>query len=129
MEKQFIINPFVGVGIIVFNSKRDFVRKQLGEYSEFRKSKFSKNTTDNFGTFHVFYSQKNTVDAVEFFPGSNVIYKGHKMFDLDREALISLYNDDKMVQEEDSINFISYGVEVVIEEERITSIFVHKAGY
>ena len=114
MINKFEIFPFVGVGCIEFDSTRDDNRKKLGKYTEFRKSRFSKNTTDNYGDFHIYYSVDNKVDAIEFFHGAHVLFKDSNIFNLNKEELISLFNDKKMVIEDDTINFESFGVEVVL---------------
>lgn len=129
MDRKFVITPLVKVGNIGFNETRDIVRNRLGEYTEFRKTKFSKNTTDNFGSFHVYYSPENTVDAVEFFYGSIVLFKNKDLFNLNTEELVSLFGENNLEKEENSLVFSSYGVEIVIEENRASSILVHKEGY
>ena len=58
-----------------------------------------------------------------------MLFKNTNIFNLNKEEIISLFNDEKMVIEDDTINFESYGVEVVLEEGVITSIMVHKKGY
>ena len=80
MINKFEITPFVGVGCVEFDSNRDDNRKKLGKYTEFRKSRFSKNTTDNYGDFHVYYSVDNKVDAIEFFHGTQVFFKNSNIF-------------------------------------------------
>ncbi|WP_139355512.1 hypothetical protein [Oribacterium sp. C9] len=39
------------------------------KWTEFKKTKYSKNTTDNYGKFHVYYTPDNLVEAVEIFEG------------------------------------------------------------
>lgn len=129
MNKKYEIMPFVGVGSIQFNTSREIIRKNLGSCTEFRKSKFSRNTTDNFGNFHVYYSTENKVDAVEFFRGTEVFFKNLNIFDLNKDTVISLFDDSQVENEENILNFVSYGVEVVLDECEITSILVHKKGY
>ena len=58
-----------------------------------------------------------------------MLFKDSNIFNLNKEELISLFNDKKMVIEDDTINFESYGVEVVLEEGVIASILVHKKEY
>lgn len=72
MEK-WIAEPLVGVKNIHFGMSRDEVRTALGvSYSEFKKSKFSKNTTDDFGSCHVYYDNENKFQAIEIFEGVEV---------------------------------------------------------
>lgn len=130
MKKKFIVTPFSGVGDIKFGANREEVRNLLGSYTEFRKTRFSKNTTDDFGGFHVFYSNKNTVDAVEFFPlETELIYAEKNLFSLNRNKLITLFNDSTLKEESEYLAFETYGIEISIEDDIVTSILVHKKGY
>lgn len=129
MEKALIIVPFASVGNVAFDSKREDVRNSLGTYTEFKKSRFSKNTTDNFGGFHVFYTQNNEVEAIEIFPFVKAVYNGKNIFELSKQEVISLFGDENFKEEEESLVFPSYGIEVVIEEERVSSVFAHTKGY
>ena len=56
--KKWIIVPNKKVGDIEFGMKRKTVREVIGEeYKEFKKNIFSKNTTDDYGEFHVYYNK------------------------------------------------------------------------
>ncbi len=130
MKKTFTINPFSSVGKISFGANRDEVRNILGQFTEFRKTRFSKNTTDDFGGLHVYYSEEDTVDAVEFFPQHTmVLYKERDLFDLSEEDLIMLFSDPFFKEEPGHLIFASYGVEIGIEDDIVTSILVYKKGY
>ncbi len=60
--------PTESVGQIKFGMSRSEVRTAVGKaFSEFRKSKFSANTADDFGYMHVFYDAKDNCEAVEVF--------------------------------------------------------------
>ena len=101
----------------------------MGEFKEFKKTRFSKNTTDDFGCFHVFYDESDRVVAIEFFRHAEVSYKEKNLFGLDRTALISLFNDPSESEEPDAIIFDSYGVEISFEDNEVDSVFVHSKGY
>lgn len=129
MEKSLEIIPFISVGNVAFDSNREDVRNNIGNYTEFRKTRYSKNTTDNFGCFHVFYAPNNKVDAIEIFPFVKAVYSGRNIFELSKQEVISLFNDVSFKEDEESLVFPSFGIEVVIEEERVTSVFAHKKDY
>ena len=94
MKKTFTINPFSSVGKISFGANRDEVRNILGQFTEFRKTRFSKNTTDDFGGLHVYCNEGDTVDAIELFPiDTLVLYKKKDLFGLSKEELIMLFSD------------------------------------
>lgn len=130
MKKTFTINPFSSVGKISFGANRDEVRNILGQFTEFRKTRFSKNTTDDFGGLHVYYNEGDTVDAIELFPiDTLVLYKKKDLFGLSKEELIMLFSDPSFKEEPGHLTFANYGVEIGMEDDVITSILVHKKGY
>lgn len=78
---KWIVKPLVSVGDIAFGMERESVRKLFHEkYKEFRKTKLSKNTTDDFGRFHVYYNEQDKVDAVEIFEGVQLQLDGKVIF-------------------------------------------------
>jgi hypothetical protein len=70
--RTFRVELLERVGELRFGMARDDVRKALGEYKEFKKTKLSKNTTDDFSFCHAFYDGQNKLEALEFFPGMDV---------------------------------------------------------
>lgn len=90
--------PLVEINGVKFGMPRSEVRKVLGgQYQEFRKSKFSKNTTDDFGICHVFYNQDNQCEAVEVFGECEVSMAGKIIFPLDipsaKQQILDLEED------------------------------------
>ena len=61
------ILPLGDVNGVKFGDSREDVRKAFGEYTEFKKTPFSGNTTDDFGSFHVFYDSDDKFEAIEVF--------------------------------------------------------------
>ncbi len=75
------VKPNVSVGKIIFGMDRSDLRALFPEkYTEFKKSRFSKNTTDDYGRFHVFYSPNDKVTAVEFFEGIELTLNGKTIY-------------------------------------------------
>lgn len=80
--KEIRIVPLTEVNGVVFGEDRERVREAFGEFKEFKKSPFSNNTTDDFGSFHVYYDKDNKFEAVEVFGdtkvlvGDNVVFPG-----------------------------------------------------
>lgn len=124
----FIFNPFKGAGDIHFDDDREKVR-QLGVYEVFKKNRFSKNTTDDFGSFHVYYDENNKVEAIEFFPDSILIFNRKNLFMLNPQELTKKLNDSSAVTEESDISFPSYGMDVSFDGDAIKSILIHKETY
>lgn len=68
MMQQYSVSLLEGFNNAKFGMKRSEVRAILGEpVREFKKSKFSKTTTDDYSMFHIFYDKEDKFEAVEFF--------------------------------------------------------------
>ncbi|MCM1277316.1 MAG: hypothetical protein NC299_18485 [Lachnospiraceae bacterium] len=65
--RKIIVAPLESVNGIRFGAQREIVRNAFGSFEEFKKSPFSKNTSDDFGDFHIFYDSNNCFEAVEIF--------------------------------------------------------------
>lgn len=120
--------PLKEINGIKFGMPRSEVRKLLGnKYKEFRKNKFSKNTTDDFGICHVFYSQDDKCEAVEVFDKCEVSVKGEVVFPMD------ILSAKKQIPdlEEDFGSYISKKLSIGIyaPEGNPESILFGKAGY
>lgn len=96
--KQYNVKPLVGFDDVKFGMERHEVRAILGEpIREFKKSKFSKTTTDDYSTYHIFYDINNKFEAVEFFDGAeikiddNIIFP--KSFDLVKKTNYNFVSD------------------------------------
>ena len=82
--------PLKSIGPVIFGMSREKVRRILGNYEEFRKSRFSRNTTDDFSFCHVYYDTANQVNAVEFFGNEiEILFDGLKIFPAD----VSVFKD------------------------------------
>lgn len=97
--RQLTANPLTSVGPIKLGAAREAVRAAAGpEFEEFRKSPSSENTTDDYGSFHVYYDESDTCVAVEVFPEIEVLVDGEVVFpttlDKAAAAIPSLERDD-----------------------------------
>lgn len=95
--------PLSEVNGVRFGMKRSEVRSIFGEAKEFKKSKFSKTTTDDFGFCHVFYNLNDECEAIEIFDESEVWINGKNIFPEGVDTLKSMLAD----LEEDEDGFIS----------------------
>lgn len=109
-------NPLASVGPIKLGATREAVREAAGpEFEEFRKSPSSENTTDDYGSFHVYYDENDTCVAVEVFPEIEVVVDGEVIFPTTLEkaaaAIPSLEcDDDGLLSAEKSIGiYAPYG--------------------
>lgn len=125
---KFEIIPNKSVGEVYFGMERSLVRSILdGFQKEFRKSKFSKNTTDDFGYCHVFYDVENKCNAIEFLGDSEVVYGNRNLFEISVDELIDIFSDIR----EDYGSYISkeYSIGIIFEENKIEAILIGCKGY
>ncbi len=126
------IEPYERVDNIKFGSERETVRKDNGNFKEFRKSRFSKNSTDDFASFHVFYSEDDRVEAVEFFRESNLYFHDIQLFSQSYSDLKARLNalDSNITEDESGIIYKTLGFSVYSPDgEQVESILVFEKGY
>lgn len=126
------IEPYERAGNIKFGSERETVRKDNGNFKEFRKSRFSKNSTDDFSSFHVFYSEDDRVEAVEFFRESNLYFHDIQLFSQSYSDLKARFNalDSNITEDESGIIYKTLGFSVYSPDgEQVESILVFEKGY
>lgn len=125
---KFIIIPNKSVGEILFGIERNEVKNILtGFKGEFKKSRFSKNTTDDFGYCHVFYDSNDRCNAIEFFSKSKLIYKDLNLFDLGVDEIRELFPDIK----EEYGSYISQksSIGIVFEGNAVESVLIGCENY
>lgn len=78
---KWIVEPLKVINGIAFGDSREKARKLMGcPHTEFKKSKYSSNTTDDFGFCHIFYNGDNKVEAIEIFSDVEIEISGKKVF-------------------------------------------------
>ena len=123
-----VASPRVLLNGVKFGMPRSEVRTVLGgKYKEFKKSKFSKNTTDDFGICHVLYNKDDKCEAVEVFRECEVSVNGKLVFPLDISSVKKQVND----LEEDTGSYISKKLSIGIYAPGGTpeSILFGEVGY
>jgi len=124
--------PYIGIEQIKLDSAREEVRKSLGEYKDFKKTKFSKNTTDDFSYCHVFYNEQNKVEAVEFFDSTEFMFKGKNLFSFSFRELKLFMEHNSIDFKEDDSGFGSDSIGLSVyspDKQRIETILIYKRGY
>ncbi len=121
--------PNVSVNNLRFGVDRDTVLKELGKPKRsFRKGMSSPNTTDEYQSCHVYYSEDDKLEAIEFFGVEITIY-------VDQQQLFpGTLTDAKSIfpdLEEDYGSYISKvnSVGIGAEDERIESVLVGRKNY
>lgn len=119
--------PLSEVNGVKFGMKRCDVRKVFGEATEFKKSKFSKTTTDDFGFCHVFYNQSDECEAIEIFDENEVQIDDITVFPDNADKLKSMLPDT----EDDDCGFISKSksIGVYAPDGKMESILFGCIGY
>ena len=123
----FDVKTTVQVNDIQFGMDRKEVRKlNKNRYNEFKKSIFSKNTTDDFRGFHVYYNTENKCEAVEIFDFDEIIINGKtvgKSVDDYKAVLSDLeYEDGGYISKEASVG-------ITEEDGQVAAILFGCAGY
>lgn len=119
------------VGDIYFGMSRLQVRDIMGEYKEFKKSKFSKNTTDNFDICHVYYDLNNKCEAIELFGEVNIKIGEEIILPNKFDKVCSILSKiDKEIEiEVDGCTSINYSIGVYSPNGKVESILFAKEGY
>ena len=119
------------VGNIEFGMLRDQVRNLLGECREFKKSKFSSYTTDDFGYCHVYYTEDNRCEAVEIFNEVIVRIDNQVIFPLNFLSTCQILKElDGEVQiEKEYCTSIKQSIGVYAPEGKAESILFGSKGY
>ena len=128
---QFEICLNTSVNGIPFGSERAAVRAALGsKFEEFKKRKFSKNTTDDFGSCHVFYSPDDCFDAIEIFPEVTISVDSN-IIPLACSSLITWVKglDSEAVEDSDGIVSKKFSIGVYAPNQVFESILFGKQGY
>lgn len=125
---RFSFSPNKSVGKIEFGLDRAEIRQILSGFKkEFKKNRFSKNTTDDFEYCHVYYDINNKCNAVELFNGNELIYANKNLFSLNESELKKLFPD--MIEEYGSHLSLKYSVGVSFDEGQVDSILIGCKGY
>lgn len=96
--------PLVEVDGIMFGTDREIVREKIGSFSEFKKTPYSDNTTDDFGYCHVYYDNENKFEAIELFDAE--VYIGdRKVFPVNVDDIRDIIDDfdDELISKSKSI--------------------------
>lgn len=130
MINKYNVEPNTGFDNIRFSESRRDIRAKIGDFKEFKKSRLSKNTTDDFGNYHAFYNQENTLEAVEFFEGE--VYLNDKMlFPNTSEGLLAILTDiDRQAyRTEDSVVSKKFGISAYAPDGKLETLLIHRPGY
>lgn len=127
MTEAISATPLVNVGPIKFGMDRAAARKAAGgDFKEFKKTPFSKTTSDDFGAFHVYYDAEDKVEAIEIFEG-DIEIGGKKIFPA------SLKQAEKIIPplKEDEYGAIAADVSIglTVEDGEVTAILFGTKGY
>jgi len=129
---KFEIIPYKKAGDITFQLTREAVRKLLGEFTEFKKTKASKRTTDNFKFCHVYYDKDDKVEAIEFLEENELLYEGKNLFSMSYNELLQFVNEKKLDYKEDDQDVIIEDIGIAVyapDKRRIEAILVYRKGY
>ena len=128
MNKKWILEPCKNINGIDFGTDREEVRKILAiEFTEFKKSKYSKNTTDDYGYFHVFYDIHNQMEAIEIFDNIDLFVNEKKLFPSKVDDVKDIFND--AIIENDELTSVNYSIGATLQDGNLVTILVGCKDY
>lgn len=128
---KFDVIPLRSAGGVAFGASREQVRTMADRpFKEFKKSKFSKNTTDAFPGYHAYYSAENKLIAIEIFPDEDICVNGIALPKLysDAVALVKRLDGDAR-EEADGITSENLGISIYAPGGEIESFMAAEKGY
>ena len=132
MKRMVNVEPLRRVDRVEFGMSRNSVREIFGtEFREFKKSKSSVNTTDDFGFAHVFYDANNVCVAIELFNECVVSVGTTCLMPCDRQSFcgwIKSVDAEAEIRDTDATS-IALSIGVTFVDGKIDSILFAKEGY
>lgn len=126
MDKIIAI-PLKKVNGVEFGMSREEVRSVLGKAKEFRKTKFSKNTTDDFGYCHVFYDSNDKCEAIEIFNEVEVVVNDTVIFPSSIKVAQTVFKD--LIEDEGCYISAELAVGITLDNDKMESILFGTKGY
>ena len=132
MKSAIVAIPTESVGSIRFGMTREMVRAAAGSiFTEFRKTRFSKNTSDDFGFMHVFYDEKDMCEAVELFSDSVVIVDGVCLMPSEKSDIdvwLKARDGSSEIHPDDSVSKL-LAIGIAASSGKVESILFGRVGY
>lgn len=136
----FDIRPYEGVGKLYFGMDSVEIKKVLGEPSNtFFKTPLDTLETERYENENLFiyYKEPSNIEAIEFYPPSQVVFDGIKLFELSYEALKTflLKLDSELEIEVDGLTSYKLGIGAYAPNAdddsslAVESIIVFEKGY
>ncbi len=128
MRTKWILNPCESVNGIKFGCDKNEIRKQFGyNYTEFKKTKYSISTTDDYGYFHVFYDKDNRMEAIEIFEEIELYIGENKIFPASYKEVKAVIDD--VTIDDNELTSIKFSIGATIEDDYLSSILVGCKDY
>ena len=129
--REIIVEPLKKVGDIYFGMSRSQVREIMGEYKEFKKSRFSKNTADDFNECHIYYDSNNLCQAIELYGEYTIKIKEDLIIPNNFTDICRVLKTlDKNVEiENDTCTSIKYSIGIYAPDGKVESILFGIDGY
>ena len=125
---KILVKPLEKINDLNFGTDREEVRKYFGNnFKEFKKSKFSPNTTDAYDYFHIFYDENNKFEAIEIFDDVIVSIEGVTIFPNNIKILKEISDDFK----KQDYSYISKNKSIGVHapNDKMESILIAIEGY
>lgn len=118
--------PLESVENVKFGMVRSEVRSVWGDAQEFKKTPYSKNTTDDFGFCHVFYDESDRCEAIEIFD-AEVFVDGKQIYPISTKKALDLFPD--LQEDDDGLLSRDRSIGIYAPDHKMESILFGTEGY
>ncbi len=127
----FSIELTKSVNGIAFGTSRSVVRNAFGsDYTEFKKTPLSQNTTDAYPSFHVYYTPDDRLEAIEFFDNAEIIISGQAFsWEYAKAKKWMLGIDPAAVIDDDGITSAVYGIGLYSPDGIVEGVLFAESSY
>ncbi len=128
------IMQYTGIGPLRFGFSRSSVRAELGDdFSEFRKSVDSINSTDEYSRLgmHLYYDSNNKLEFIECFSPCPIHYRGVSLLGKEFEVVLKELEDLGLSARHDDYvcYFDDVGFALYVSGEVVDGASVYRKGY
>lgn len=129
--------PYKSIGVVNFGMHREDVRQNFGDYSEFKKTELSNNTTDDFGFIHAYYDDNNMLEAVECFGEAKIMFNNVDIMALNIKQLKLFFETQSIeyITDESGLQTDGVGISAYIpditndKEAKVETLLLFRKGY
>lgn len=132
MDTEMIILYQGTDSLTIIGLDRTIIRGTINRpYTEFTKSAFSINSTDDYKLFHVFYDENNICEAIEFFNDCPLILENTQIIGITSDEIknIVLKKDANLIEDEYGLVSKKLSLGISCPNGAVETVVIGKKGY